>query len=189
MKANVNQNTAMVAAVVVLGVVAARFLVHPLHARADAVHAAHALLENRVTNWQGPDAILEPLREELSHRNEIVQIEQRPLPSTPDLAGLIRRLSLEIDGFRVIDQTFVAGRRGLAATAAPESWKCVPLTMELVSDYSSMRTLINRIESNPDPVRITRLTVERMNDQNGEKGIAHTTLVLDVIFRSEEASP
>lgn len=188
MKVSVNQNTMTVAAVVLVGLLAAKFLVHPLHARADAVHAAHALLEDRVSNWHGSEHVLDPLKGELNHRRAIVEEEQQHIPHTPDLAGLIRRLSLEIDRRRVIDQTFVAGRRGLAATGAPASWKSVPLTMELVSDYASMRALIERIEEYPDPVRITRLSIERMKDVSGEMGIARTTLVLDVIFRSEEAS-
>lgn len=188
MKANVNQNTMTVVAVVLVGMLAAKFLVHPLHARADAVRAAHALLEDRMSNWNGRDSVLDPLEVELQHRRTIVQEEQQHIPHTPDLAGLIRRLSLDIDGRRVIDQTFVAGRRGLAATGAPASWKSIPLTMELVSDYASMRALIERIEENPDPVRITRLSIERMKDASGEMGISRTTLVLDVIFRSEEAS-
>lgn len=185
---NLNQSSMAIAAVVLVGVLGARFLVHPLHGRADAVDAAHERLVERIADWPGQDVVLDPIRSELDHRRTIVALEQHPIPASPDLAGLIRRLSLEIDGTRVLDQTFVAGRRGAASTAAPESWRSIPLTMELVSDFSTLQGVLGRIEESPEPVRITRLAINRSKDPTGTPGIARTTLVLDVVFRLEEAS-
>lgn len=185
---NTHRNAILIAAVVLLGIIVARFLVHPLHARADAVEQEYAELLGRVAGWPGADAVLDPLREELLRRQEMASIEQRPVPLHPDLAGLIRRLSLDIDGVHVIDQTFVAGRRGPAATAAPDSWRSVPLTMELVSDFQALNDLLIRIEASPEPVRITRMSVERLEGSDNDRTIARATLVLDAVYRIKESS-
>lgn len=183
-----HRNAMLVAAVVLLGVLASRFLVHPLHARADAVDREYAELLQRVDGWPGEDAVLAPLREELVRRQTMVSEEQCPVPTQPDLAGLIRRLSLEIDGVRVIDQTFVAGRRGPAATAAPDSWRSVPLTMELVSEFQALNELLMRIEGSPEPIRITRLSIERIDGPDRDRSVARATLVLDAVYRIKELS-
>jgi hypothetical protein len=168
------------------GVLVARFLVHPLHARANDLNTEYSSLLERVDGWPGEDAVLSPLRDELHHRLDIVAKEQRPIPEEPDLAGLIRQLSINIDGFNVIDQTFVAGRKGSAATGAPESWRSVPLTMELVSDYQSLQGVMKTIEANADPVRITRVSIERIEQADESHPLIKATLVLDVIHRIQE---
>ena len=99
---------------------------------------------------------------------------------------MIRQLSITIDGFRVIDQTFVAGRKGSAATGAPESWRSVPLTMELVSDYQSLQGVLKTIEASADPVRITRVSIERLDQVDESRPLIRATLVLDVIHRIKE---
>ena len=188
MNQNSNRNMLLLASVVLLGFMAARFLVHPLHARADDVNRDYEELLARVDGWPGKDAVLAPLRSELSRRTSMMETEQRPVPARPDLAGLIRQLSLDIDGTRVIDQTFAAGRRGPAATAAPETWRSVPLTMELVSEYDALNELLLRIERSPDPIRITRLSVERIDGAVSGRAIARATLVLDAVYRIKEQS-
>lgn len=183
-----NRNMLLLGTVVLLGVMAARFLVHPLHARAEEIDREYAELLDRVDGWPGEEAVLAPIRNELDRRRAMAEKEQRPVPAHPDLAGLIRRLSLEIDGDRVIDQTFVAGRRGPAATAAPDSWRSIPLTMELVSEFEALNELLVRIENSPDPVRITRLSIERVEKPGNGPSVARATLVLDAVYRIKELS-
>ena len=183
-----NDHRSLIAVVgaMLAGVLVARFLVHPLHARANDLNTEYSSLLERVEGWPGEDAVLSPLREELNHRLDIVAREQRPIPEEPDLAGLIRQLSITIDGFKVIDQTFVAGRKGSAATGAPKSWRSVPLTMELVSDYQSLQSVLKTIESSSDPVRITRVSIERLDQVDESRPLIRATLVLDVIHRIKE---
>ncbi|MCH2160724.1 MAG: hypothetical protein MK085_02505 [Phycisphaerales bacterium] len=185
-----NEHRPLILTVVIalLGLAAARFIVHPLHARADELNQEHASLLQRIAGWPGEEAVLEPLRSELKRRTQMIRAEQRPVPAQPDLAGLIRRLSLDIDGERVIDQTFVAGRRGPAATGAPENWRSVPLTVELVADFPSLFGLLKRIEETPEPIRTTRLTIERLKDPV-DRPLARCILVLDAIHRVKEKQP
>ena len=185
---NTNKHMLVIATVVLLGFMAARFLVHPLHARADEINRDYEALLARVDGWPGKDAVLAPLQNELSRRTTMMESEQRPVPTRPDLAGLIRQLSLEIDGFRVVDQTFAAGRRGPAATAAPDNWRSVPLTMELVAEFDALDELLLKIEGSPDPIRITRLSIERIDEPGSDRAIARTTLVLDAVYRIKEES-
>ncbi len=174
------------AVVALVGICAARFIVHPLHARADELNLEHQSLLQRIAGWPGEEAVLAPLRAEIARRERIISSEQQPVPDQPDLAGLIRRLSLDIDGKRVVDQTFVAGRRGPAATGAPADWRSVPLTVELVADFSSLFGLLQRIEETAEPIRVTRLTIERQEDP-GDRPLARCVLVLDAIHRAKEA--
>ena len=49
--------------VAVLGIAAVRFMVSPLHARADRINAEHASLLERISGWPGEEAMLAPLRD------------------------------------------------------------------------------------------------------------------------------
>ena len=182
---NEHRSFIVVAIIAVVGLAAARFIVHPLHARADELNREHASLLQRIAGWPGEEAVLEPLRAEIERRERIIDREQQPVPSQPDLAGLIRRLSLDIDGEQVVDQTFVAGRRGPAATGAPADWRSVPLTVELVADFRSLFGLLKRIEETPEPVRVTRMTIERLKEPSA-RPLARCVLVLDAIHRVKE---
>ena len=182
---NEHRSLIVAAIIALVGIAAARFIVHPLHARADELNQEHESLLQRIAGWPGEEAVLAPLREEIARRERIIRSEQQPVPAQPDLAGLIRRLSLDIDGERVVDQTFVAGRRGPAATGAPSDWRSVPLTVELVADFTSLFGLLKRIEETPEPIRVTRLTIERLKEP-ATRPLARCVLVLDAIHRVKE---
>ena len=102
---------------------------------------------------------------------------------SPDLAGVIRRLSLPIDRVRVLDQTFTAGRSALAASGAPDGWSATPIRVELVGDWSAVRELLQVVDGLDVPVRTTAIRLERSQVDGGVA--ARLELDLDVLHRSE----
>ena len=97
------------------------FGVRPLHTRAGLLEADVDDLRERIAESSVPEARLDAARTERDRRRSMLAIEgfDRMPAGIPDVAGVIRRLSLPIDGLRVLDQTFTAGRAGAAASGAP----------------------------------------------------------------------
>jgi len=160
------------------------FGVRPLHLRAADLEQDVASLHERIAISSVPEARLEAARAERDRRREMLRREgfDRMPDGSPDLAGVIRRLSLPIDGVRVLDQTFTAGRSGTAASGAPDGWFATPIRVELVGDWSAVRDLLEVVDGLDVPVRTTSVRLERTDVEGG--GAARLELDLDVLHRS-----
>ncbi len=162
------------------------FGVRPLHVRASLIEDEAATLHLRASEETVPAARLNAFRREADRRAEMLDQEKVfDLPvGPPDLAGVIRRLSLPIDGIRVIDQTFTAGRSVSAGLGSPEWWRSSPVQVELVADWPSIRRLLGLIDELSTPVRTTTIEIERLES---EPGIARLRLELDALHLVDEA--
>ena len=91
-----NRNMLLLGTVVLLGVMAARFLVHPLHARAEEIDREYAELLDRVDGWPGEEAVLAPIRNELDRRRAMDLHWRRAIERCFDLhaAPVVRNLKL-----------------------------------------------------------------------------------------------
>ena len=163
------------------------FGVRPLHVRAASIEHEALTLHIRASEETVPAARLDAFRREAIRRAEMLEQEQvLDLPvGPPDLAGVIRRLSLPIDGIRVIDQTFTAGRSTSAGLGSPEWWRSSPVQVELVADWASIRRLLGLIDALSTPVRTTTIEIERLDSK---PGIARLRLELDALHLADDAS-
>ena len=164
----------------VIGAMATWFGVRPLHLRAAVVEAETQRLHEMVAAETVPAAELTSVAREAERRSRMMEAEKvGSLPiGPPDLADVIRRLSLPIDGVRVEDQTFTARRSASAGIGAPEWWKSRPVHVELVADWSSIRGFLSLVDDLPNPVRTTSFRLERL-DSDG--GLARLHLELDAL--------
>ena len=172
------------------GALVAWFGIAPLHARADRQQAETAALIARVAESPVPSERLTPFRAELDRRSRMLSDEcPDPLIATkPDLAGVIRRLSLSIDGKLVVDQTFTAERSGPADLDSEIRWSATPIRIELVAAWSAIAEVLDLIETMDIPSRVTEFRLERDSDPTIE--IARASIELDVLHRriaSEES--
>ena len=165
------------------GAMAVWFGIAPLHARADAQQAETAALRARVAESPVPSERLTPFRTELDRRSKMLRDEcPDPLIATkPDLAGVIRRLSLPIDGQRVIDQTFTAERSGPVDLDSEIKWSATPIRIELVATWSAIAEVLDLIETMQIPSRVTEFRRERDSDPAIE--MASAFIELDVLHR------
>jgi hypothetical protein len=163
------------------------FGVRPLHLRASELERDVVSLQDRIAVAAVPEARLESVRQERDRRRGMLRHEgfDRMPEGNPDLAGVIRRLSLPIDRIRVLDQTFTAGRSGSAANAAPSGWSATPIRVELVGDWSAVRELLAVVDGLEVPVRTTTIRLERTEIDGGPA--ARLELELDVLHRRDES--
>jgi hypothetical protein len=160
------------------------FGVRPLHLRAADLEQDVESLHERIAVSSVPEARLAAAQRERDHRRELLRREgfDRMPDGSPDLAGVIRRLSLPIDHVRVLDQTFTAGRSGTAGNGAPDGWFATPIRVELDGDWSAVRELLDVVDGLDVPVRTTRLQLKRSEVDGGVA--ARLELDLDVLHRS-----
>ena len=168
----------------IIGAVATWFGVRPLHVRASLVEAETERLHEMVAAETVPAAELTSVAREADRRSRMMSVEKvGSLPvGPPDLADVIRRLSLPIDGFRVEDQTFTARRSASAGIGAPEWWKSRPVHVELVADWPSIRGFLTLVDELPNPVRTTSLRIERLDS---DRGLARLHLELDALHLAD----
>jgi len=159
------------------------FGIRPLHSRAGVLEADVDDLRDRIAESSVPEARLDAARTERDRRRSMLEREgfDRMHAGTPDVAGVIRTLSLPIDGLRVLDQTFTAGRAGAAANGGPEGWQATPVRVELVGDWNAIRHLLDLVDGLPGPVRTTTLRLERTEFDGASA--ARLELELDVLHR------
>lgn len=162
------------------------FGVRPLHLRAAVLEQDVASLRERIAISSVPEAQLEAAGRERDRRRDMLVREgfHRMPEGSPDLAEVIRRLSLPIDRVRVLDQTFTAGRSGSAASGAPDGWMATPIRVELLGDWSAIRELLEVVDGLEVPVRTTALRVERSEVDGG--AAARLEIELDVLNRSTD---
>ena len=182
MKLEPTMRFAVVAGVV--GAMATWFGVRPLHLRAATIETETRRLHEMVAAETVPAAKLSSVAHEAERRARMMEMEKvGTLPvGPPDLADVIRRLSLPIDGVRVDDQTFTARRSASAGIGAPEWWKSRPVHVELVADWASIRGLLVLVDNLPNPVRTTSFRLERLES---DRGLARLHLELDALHLTE----
>lgn len=170
----------------VVGAMATWFGVRPLHLRAGVVEAETERLHEMVAAETVPAAKLSSVAHEADRRSRMMEMERvDSLPvGPPDLADVIRRLSLPIDGVRVVDQTFTARRSASAGIGAPEWWKSSPVHVELVADWASIRGFLKLVDDLPTPVRTTSFRLERLDS---DRGHARLHLELDALHLAESS--
>lgn len=174
----------------IAGAMVAWFGVVPLHAKAASQQAETTALLARVAQSPVPSERLTPFRAELERRSKMLSDEcPKPLiAAKPDVAGVIRRLSLPIDGNRVVDQTFTAERSGPADLDSEIQWSATPIRIELVAKWSAIAEVLDLIETMNIPSRVTEFRLERDSEPTIE--IARAFIELDVLHRrlgSEES--
>ena len=173
------------AGVGILASLVAWFGIVPLHVRASDQEAETASLLTRVAASPMPADRLVPFREELERRLRMLRLEcpvgvdQGP----PDLAGIIRKLSLPIDGLAVIDQTFTAERSGPTGFDLDLPWEVTPIRIELTASWSAIANVLELIEGMETPNRMTEFKLDR--DLDPEVEIARVSIEIEVLHRVE----
>ena len=159
----------------------------PLHARASNQEAETTSLLIRVAASPMPAERLVPFREELERRIEMLRrecpmgVDQGP----PDLAGIIRTLSLPIDGSNVIDQTFTAERSGPTGFDVDLPWEVTPIRIELTASWSAIANVLELIEGMAAPNRMTEFKLDR--DLEPDVEIARVSIEIEVLHRIERS--
>lgn len=144
-----------------------------------------AALEQRIEELSDRREMLVELREQVRTVQHTLDEELHAIPVQPDHAQLIRRLSMPMDGFRVIDQTFTRGRGADAVPGRPGLGQVMPLTVDMTATFDAIFELIVRAEQSESLVRVSSVRLACEREEDLELPIVQASIVLEAVFEAE----
>ena len=165
-------------AVVGLGAV---LLVWPSYREASRHNRRTLLLHHKGQNYDAQARRIATLTKQVEKTTHRMKTEQKTIPETPDIADLMRRLSMPVDGIHVLDQTFTAGDPRNAVPGGDLPVLVQPLTVEMVARFDAIFALMRLAESMDRLLRVSSISiaVDRTNTQDT---VASATIVLESVF-------
>jgi Tfp pilus assembly protein PilO len=162
-------------------------LIWPNYRRASAVWHQVEELNSRIDRFGSQAEEQQRLAAQLKSIEGRVLNELKVIPSSADLATLIRKLSQVVDRVRVLDQTFTAGTPGAAIIGSPSSMQAMPLTVDMQATFDSVFALLQNAESIDRLVRVNSVRVickrdEKNAETMNESPIVKATVGLEAIF-------
>ena len=143
----------------VLAVLFVTFFIFPNYQEAGNANAEANGLEESIEQLERRQAEVEELRNELIELEAYARDECKYVPDSPDMSSIIKTLSLDIDGYKVVDQSFTAG-------VAPKQqnqdhFMMQPLAVTMQSDFDSIYNIIQNVETMNRFVKISSLRITR----------------------------
>jgi Tfp pilus assembly protein PilO len=166
----------------------AGLLIWPAYRENHEIHARIDMLTRKAGELDTRHAEAAKLEQQLDALRAHVHSELKIIPDAPDIAGLIRKLSLPVDGLSVHDQEFVAGQSSSALLAPDEAIQATPLTIELTATFETIFALLRSVESMDRLVRIAsvHMGLERSKDGALDAGNLAASVGLEAIFVQED---
>jgi Tfp pilus assembly protein PilO len=151
-------------------------LVWPARRDARETRAEIAKLEKKIESLDEAHAAVDRLSAELEESRRYAAEQLKAIPRSPDVAQLMRRLSMPVDGRHVLDQTFTAGSAHPAVAGTGEDFaeQAMPLTVDMQASFDSIFALLRLSESMDRLVRIAsvRLISGRVSEQTAMRSDA-----------------
>jgi Tfp pilus assembly protein PilO len=156
-------------------------LVWPAYREASRHNRRTSLLHHKGENYDVQARRIATLTKQVEQMTRRVETELKAIPDTPDIADLMRRLSMPVDGVHVQDQTFTAGDPRDAVPGADLPVLVQPLTVEMAARFDAIFTLMRLAESMDRLLRVSSVSiaVDRTKTQDT---VASATIVLESVF-------
>lgn len=158
-------------------------LVWPSYREAARHNQQTLLLHHKGENYELQAQRIATLTMQLEEMTHRVDTGLKVIPDSPDIAGLMRRLSMPVDGVHVQDQTFTAGEPREAVPGGDLPVRVQPLTVEMEARFDSIFALTRLAESMDRLLRIASIsvTVDSQN-RDDDRAIANASIVLEAVF-------
>jgi Tfp pilus assembly protein PilO len=153
---------------------------HEIGARIDA-------LEQKAGDLEARTADVHRLKGQINALRQHVSGELKLIPDSADVSGLIRKLSLPVDGTSVTDQEFVAGQSASGVLGDADPMQATALTVELTATFESIYALLRAVESMDRLVRVAsvHMGLEQTKQEASDGGKLAASLGLEAIFEAE----
>lgn len=156
-------------------------LAYPSYRRAWTINHEIEQLAHRVEELGSDNLAIERLEQDLVEREAIVETSLKRIPAAPDVAGLIRHLSLPVDGRRVVDQTFTAGQVKAIESLPSGQLRALPVTIDMIAEFDSVFATLQSIEKLD---RLLRTMSVRMSRDDKLDGRLVATIGIEAVFES-----
>ena len=141
------------------------FFIVPNYQNAKHASLGAMELENRIERLERRQVEVEKMNHDYLAKEKQVQSNFKNVPSSPEMAQIVKSLSLEVDGQYVHDQSFTAG----ASSLKPEQdggFAVQPLAVLLHADFDSIFSVIQNVESMNRFIRISSLRITANDVEN-----------------------
>jgi Tfp pilus assembly protein PilO len=122
------------------------------------------------------------LSAELDEAMRRVDTGLKPIPESADIAGLMRVLSLAVDGSNIRDQMFDAGDPKEAASGSGLTALATPLTIDMEARFDAVFALLRTAESMDRLLRVSTVQLVCKHLDEEEEPFAKATVVLEAVY-------
>lgn len=164
-------------------------LAWPVYREAARLNGQAAALRAKGENYEAQAQRIVNLTAQLEAATRRVDTEFKVVPATPDVAGLMRVLSLPVDGKTVLDQQFMAGEEREAVPGAQLDTLVAPLTIEMEARFDAVFALLRAAESMERLLRIASINLTAERDEDPDRPFARATIVLEAVYEPHEEGP
>lgn len=126
------------------------------------------------------------LTAKLGEVNRRVDDEFKVIPESPDIAGLMRVLSLSVDGANVVDQTFTAGDTKEAVQGSDLPVMVTPLTVEMEARFEAVFALLRAAESMDRLLRVSSVKVVCRRPDDEDQPFTKASVVLEAVYERSD---
>ena len=126
------------------------------------------------------------LTAQLDEATRRVDTQLKLVPESPDIAGLMRVLSMAVDGSNVRDQMFDAGDPKDAVPGSGLSAQVTPLTVDLEARFDAIFALLRAAESMDRLLRVSSIKVVCNRPEDVDEPFTKATVVLDAVYDPPE---
>ncbi|MBM44325.1 MAG: hypothetical protein CMJ36_04850 [Phycisphaerae bacterium] len=172
-------------AVLLLVICVTAFFTWPNYARAHQLAEESSVLDAKIGHLVDAESEVDQRRSGLARLRAERDQACLGVPTHPDVANLMKHLSIGVNGDTVIDQTFTV--RGTPDTAGNDRFEVLPLVVEMDTTFEHAFDLIRRVEQLDRLVRVRSVQMEgsRQSFEHGS-GTIQASVGLDVVYERSE---
>lgn len=141
-------------------------LVRATHREARSLNEQARDLYSRMANLEDTTAEVGRLIRELEMARQYASQNLKVIPEGPEVADLMRRLSLRVDGATVLDQTFTTGSPS-DAIPGEKGAQAMPITIDMQARFDSIFAVIRATEAMDRLVRVSSIRLTCNRDAKG----------------------
>jgi hypothetical protein len=156
----------------------------PNYSSASRTSAKISSLESKIGRLEDARDSLEEQTAAVRDLQTIRKTKCRHVPENAQVAELVRAISLDVDGVRVVDQTFtVSGRRDNVDGGG--RYEGLSMIVDLEAEFDQICSVIDRCARHSDLIRITGLDISKGGKQK-EMDRLKASISIDAIYLANE---
>ena len=156
--------------------------VWPVYRRIEAIDGDSRSLLQKAADLGVKQEEIDELSTRLAETERRITSEMKRVPDAPDIAELMRILSLPLDGVAVLDQEFAAAETNEPVPGHDVQFMAAPLYVNMVARFDAVFALIRAAESMDQLLRVNSVRLRAQRDAEGTMPMADASIALEVIY-------